>query len=64
MSNSHRVVKRDELEESLWGEHRPDADVLRAHVYALRSIIDKPFETKLVHTIHGMGYRLSDDSET
>jgi DNA-binding response OmpR family regulator len=61
MSNSHRVVKRDELEDSLWGEHRPDGDVLRAHVYALRSIIDKPFEQKLLHTVHGMGYRLSDD---
>jgi len=60
MTHTHRVVRRDELEAALWGEDRPDADVLRAHIYALRSIIDKPFARKLLHTIHGTGYRLSD----
>jgi DNA-binding response OmpR family regulator len=61
MANSHRVVKRSELEHALWGDNPPDADVLRAHIYALRSIIDKPFDTKLLHTVHGMGYRLAED---
>lgn len=61
MANSHRVVRRDELEAALWGDDRPDADVLRAHIYALRALIDKPFERKLLHTVHGTGYRLSDD---
>ena len=60
MTNTNRVVRRDELEATLWGEDRPDADVLRAHIYALRAIIDKPFERKLLHTVHGTGYRLSD----
>jgi DNA-binding response OmpR family regulator len=60
MTHTNRVVRRDELEATLWGEDRPDADVLRAHIYALRSIIDKPFERKLLHTVHGTGYRLSD----
>lgn len=63
MTNTHRVVRRDELEAALWGEDRPDADVLRAHIYALRSIIDKPFARKLVHTVHGTGYRLADLDE-
>lgn len=63
MSNSHRVVRRDELEAALWGEDRPDADVLRAHIYALRSIVDKPFDKKLLKTVHGTGYRLSDSDE-
>jgi DNA-binding response OmpR family regulator len=61
MANTHRVVRRDELEAALWGDDRPDADVLRAHIYALRALIDKPFERKLLHTVHGTGYRLSDD---
>ncbi len=60
MANTHRVVRRAELEEILWGQDPPDADVLRAHIYSLRSIIDKPFEQKLLHTVHGTGYRLSD----
>jgi DNA-binding response OmpR family regulator len=61
MTNTHRVVRRDELEHALWGDDRPDADVLRAHIYALRAIIDRPYDRKLLHTVHGMGYRLSDE---
>jgi DNA-binding response OmpR family regulator len=63
MTNTHRVVRRDELEAALWGDDRPDADVLRAHIYALRALIDKPFERKLLRTIHGTGYRLTDSDE-
>jgi DNA-binding response OmpR family regulator len=63
MSNTHRVVRRDELESALWGDDRPDGDVLRAHIYALRSVIDKPFADKLLHTVHGTGYRLSHDKD-
>jgi DNA-binding response OmpR family regulator len=29
------------------------------HVRALRTAIDKNFPVKLLHTIHGTGYRLS-----
>jgi DNA-binding response OmpR family regulator len=61
MTNTHRVVRRAELEAALWGDDPPDADVLRAHIYALRTAIDKPFAVKLLHTIHGTGYRLNDD---
>jgi DNA-binding response OmpR family regulator len=63
MSNSHRVVPRDELEDALWGDSRPDGDVLRAHIYALRAVVDKPFPRKLLHTVHGVGYRLADLSD-
>ncbi len=59
MENTQRVVSREELEQALWGDDPPDKDVLRAHIYTLRSIIDKPFPQKLLHTIHGAGYRLA-----
>ena len=39
----------------------PQGDFLRAHMHALRAAIDKNFPTKLLHTIHGTGYRLSAD---
>jgi len=26
----------------------------------LRQVIDKPFATPLLHTLHGVGYRLAD----
>jgi DNA-binding response OmpR family regulator len=58
--NTHRVVKREELEYELWGEDPPDGDPLRAHIHALRNIIDKPFPVKLLQTIHGTGYRLAE----
>jgi DNA-binding response OmpR family regulator len=59
MQNSHRVVTRQELERELWGDEPPDGDVLRAHMYALRNAVDKPFQRKLLHTHHGEGYRLA-----
>src|SRR5690554_3433744 len=58
MRNAHRVVTREELEQHLWGNTPPDRDILRTHVYALRSVVDKPFEQRLIRTIHGTGYRL------
>ncbi len=59
LQNSHRVVTRQELERELWGDQPPQGDFLRAHMHALRTAIDKNFTTKLLHTVHGTGYRLS-----
>ena len=59
MQNSHRVVTREELEQELWGSAAPGADVLRAHVHALRTAVDRGFDEKLVHTVHGTGYRIA-----
>jgi DNA-binding response OmpR family regulator len=59
LQNSHRVVTRQELEKELWGDQPPQGDFLRAHMHALRTAIDKNFTTKLLHTVHGTGYRLS-----
>ena len=59
LQNSHRVVTRQELERELWGDSPPQGDFLRAHRHALRTAIDKNFPIKLLHTIHGTGYRLS-----
>ena len=63
MRNTHRVVRRTELEAALWGDDPPDGDVLRAHIYSLRSSIDRHFQRKLLRTVHGTGYRLSDEPE-
>lgn len=60
MRNSHRVLTRAELERHLWGDALPDTDVLRTHIYALRNLIDRDFHPKLLHTVHGTGYRLHE----
>jgi DNA-binding response OmpR family regulator len=59
MRKSPSVVRRDILEEAVWGDDAPDSDSLRSHIHALRQAIDKPFSTPLLHTVHGIGFKLT-----
>lgn len=59
MQRSPAVVRRETLEEALWGEDMPDSDSLRSHIHQLRQVIDKPFASPLLHTVHGIGFRLA-----
>jgi len=58
MKKSPHVVRREILEELLWGEDLPGSDSLRSHIHSLRQAIDKPFSVPLLHTVHGIGYCL------
>lgn len=60
MRESPNLVTRQHLEKELWGEITPDSDTLRSHVYKLRKAIDKPFESALIETHQGIGFRLVD----
>jgi len=61
MENTHRVVSRSEIETHIWGDDLTESDALRTHLSAIRQAIDKPFENKLLHTVHSVGYRLYDE---
>jgi DNA-binding response OmpR family regulator len=61
MQRSPAVVRREALERELWGDDSPDSDSLRSHVHLLRQVIDKPFGRPLLHTVHGVGFRLAED---
>lgn len=62
MAASPRVLTRAEVERILWGDDPPDGDTaLRGHIHALRQAVDRDEPVKLVHTIHGIGYRLAVD---
>lgn len=63
MRKSPAVVRREELELEMWGEDIPDRDSLRSHMHQLRQIVDKPFRKPLIHTVHGVGYRLAELEE-
>lgn len=63
MQKSPAVVRREALEEALWGDDLPDSDSLRSHVHQLRQIIDKPFARPLLHTVHGVGFRLAEKDD-
>ena len=59
MRESPRLVTRESLEQELWGDTPPDSDTLRSHLYKLRQAIDKPFDTALLQTIPGQGFKLA-----
>ena len=63
MKSSPHLVKREALEELLWGEPLPGSDSLRSHIHTLRQIIDKPFAQPLLHTVHGIGYCLKSSKD-
>lgn len=63
MRESPNVVPRERLEFAIWGDHPPDNDMLRTHVYELRRRLDSPEEPKMLHTISKLGYRLVDAGE-
>jgi len=60
MRNSPRVLPREEIERSIWGDSPPDSDALRAHLYILRNAIDKKSDKPLLKTLRGIGYQISN----
>ncbi|MFJ3370113.1 response regulator transcription factor [Pseudomonas sp. NPDC086251] len=58
MRRSPHVVKRTELEDLIWGRHPTSSDSLRSNIHMLRRALDKAFEEPLLHTVHGIGYKL------
>lgn len=62
MRESPNVVTRQAIEAELWGEDLPDSDTLRSHLYKIRKAVDRPFQKPLIHTIQGVGLRLSGET--
>ena len=57
--SSGAVVSRDEIAEHVWDVgFTTDTNVVDVVVRRLRSKVDDPFKTKLIHTIRGVGYVL------
>jgi DNA-binding response OmpR family regulator len=58
------VVTRAQIERTIWGGDPPQSDAaLRGHVHALRAAIEPAGAPKLLHTVHGIGYRLAAGDE-
>jgi len=59
MRHAGQVVTRTMLLENVWDYHfDPQTNVIDVHVSRLRSKIDKGFDTPMLHTVRGAGYRL------
>jgi DNA-binding response OmpR family regulator len=57
------LVRHAELANSLWGEAGGDIATLHTHLSVLRAVIDRPFEQRLLHTVHGFGYRIAENAD-
>lgn len=59
MKNAGQVVTRTMLLEHVWDYHfDPQTNVIDVHVSRLRAKIDKGFDTALIQTVRGAGYRI------
>lgn len=61
MRNAGRTVTRTMLLEGVWDFHfDPKTNIVETHVSRLRSKIDKGFESELIETVRGAGYRIAE----
>lgn len=61
MREPDRVLTRTEIAESVWNyDVYNQSNVVDVYIRNLRRKIDDPFDVKLIHTVRGAGYRLSD----
>jgi len=59
LRHTGQVVTRTMLLEAVWGYHfDPQTNVIDVQISRLRNKIDKGFDTALLHTVRGAGYRL------
>jgi two-component system, OmpR family, response regulator len=57
MRSAGRVVSKTMIMEHVWNYNfDPQTNVVEARICRLRDKIDRDFETKLIHTVRGVGY--------
>jgi two-component system copper resistance phosphate regulon response regulator CusR len=57
-----QVLSRTSIAEQVWDlNFDSETNVVDVHVRRLRSKVDDPFETKLIHTVRGVGYVLDQE---
>ncbi|WP_287130362.1 two-component system response regulator RppA [Candidatus Cyanaurora vandensis] len=58
LQHQGRVMSHEEIYQYLWqGETAPNSNVVAAQVKLLRRKVDRDFESPLIHTVYGLGYR-------
>ena len=65
MQHTGQVVTRSMLLENVWDYHfDPQSNVIDVQISRLRSKIDKDFDSPLLHTVRGAGYKLQDETRS
>jgi len=63
MLNQGRAVSRSELLREVWNlSFDPDSNLVDAHISTLRSALEQAGQSRLIHTVRGVGYTLKPDS--
>jgi len=61
--NRGNVITRTMISEHVWDQHFDTlTNVIDVYIRYLRAKIDEPFQAKLIHTIRGVGYVLSEEA--
>lgn len=56
----NQVLTREQIIEKVWNwEYESESKLIEVYISSLRKKIDKDFSQKLIHTVRGMGYRIS-----
>jgi heavy metal response regulator len=64
MANAGRVLSRAMIIDHVWDQSFDGAtNIVDVYVRHLRSKVDDGHETKLIRTVRGVGYRISDEAE-
>lgn len=59
MRASPGLVSRADFEAKIWNGEPPESNAaLRGHVHRLREVLETVTEQPVIHTVHGVGYRL------
>jgi len=62
MLNKKKLLTEDMINETLMDMNSSvSSNIVSVYMYRLRTKIDKNYDKKLIHTIRGMGYKLSDE---
>ena len=65
LAHAGRVLTRTMILEHVWDESFEGlTNIVDVYVRHLREKVDEAHEHKLIHTVRGMGYRLSDEAES
>ena len=59
MLHAGTVVSRTVLGSYAWQDSdKPWTNTIDVHIKHLRDKVDRPFDWPLIHTVHGLGYKL------
>lgn len=65
LTHAGRVLSRTMIIEHVWDESFEGlTNIVDVYVRHLRAKMDEPFPAKLIQTVRGVGYRITDNSET